>query len=92
MFGGHAGGNRGKHLEKLLHLFSQMPDKEDQRDGGADEASEDKSSPLGQAGKVDMGVHNGPMAGHQTGALPGHGGVGRAEVLMPPHDKNLARR
>ncbi len=37
---GQAGGSKGKMLEKLLELFSQMPDKEDLKDGGIDEAKE----------------------------------------------------
>lgn len=69
---GHQGSNRGKHLEKILEMFSHMPDKEDLKDGGADEAQEDKSSPLGAAGKVDLGGSNAPMHAHQTGALPSH--------------------
>jgi hypothetical protein len=71
MFGGNHG-NRGKHLEKVVQLFSHLPDKEDQKDGGADEAQEDKSAPAGEAGKVDLGLSNKPMPAHQSGALPSH--------------------
>lgn len=34
------GPSRGKMLEKLLGLFSHMPDKEDLKDGGLDEGKE----------------------------------------------------
>jgi len=73
MFGHQGGGSRGKHLEKIMQLFSQMPDKEDLKDGGADEAQEGKSALGGEAGKVDLGLSNHPEAAHQTGALPAHG-------------------
>lgn len=49
---GHQGGNRGKHLEKIKEIFSHLPDKEDQKDGGADEAKEGETSPDSGAGKV----------------------------------------
>ncbi len=67
---GHSGGNRGKHLEKILELFSHMPDK---GAPGANIAGEDKPDLDGEAGKVDLGLGNAPQAGHQLGALPGHG-------------------
>ncbi len=58
----HSGGNRGKHLQKILQLLQQLPDKEDQKDGGIDEA-----------GEVDSGGPNQPIHAPQTGALPAHG-------------------